>query len=210
MKTNQPVGAVREPHTGSDIPPALDILFNHALTDRSDINEHVYTLAHMAMGVRHVTEFGTRTGVSTTAFAMGLAVGLQADLSRAPRMIHCYDMMRHPEVTIIEQAARENGVGFQFHLQDTRAVMIEETDLLFIDTLHTYAQVRDELASNGNQARKWLVFHDTELFKLLGEKPNSIGIWPAITDFVVHNPHWRLHKHYSHNNGLTTFRRCDT
>src|SRR5262249_5697624 len=42
-------------------------LYQRACTQDSDIREHVPKLYELASGCRHVTEFGTRTGVSTTA-----------------------------------------------------------------------------------------------------------------------------------------------
>jgi hypothetical protein len=43
------------------------------------------------------------------------------------------------------------------HGSTLEADVIEETDMLFVDTLHTYGQVKGELERHGNQARKYIV-----------------------------------------------------
>ena len=57
---------------------------------------------------------------------------------------------------------------FHFTVGDTKAIDIEETDLLFIDTLHTYDQLAAELARHGMKARRWIVLHDTTTFATNG------------------------------------------
>ena len=46
----------------------LEFSYNFACTNRSDINEHIPVLTEYANSCEHVTEFGTRTGVSTWAW----------------------------------------------------------------------------------------------------------------------------------------------
>ena len=37
--------------------------------------------------------------------------------------------------------------------------------------------------------------------------PPAEGLWPAVEDFLLEAPEWRLWQHYPHNNGLTVLRR---
>src|SRR5260370_2188060 len=73
----------------------LQELYHQALQTPSDINEHLPTLYGFARECRHVTEMGTRTGRSTRAF-----------LYAQPEVLVTYDLERHPEVDLLEQAAR--------------------------------------------------------------------------------------------------------
>src|SRR5262249_36237364 len=107
-------------------------LYQNACMAPSDINEHLPTLAALAGQCRHVTEMGTRTGVSTTAL-----------LFAQPDKLVCYDVRRFSEVDLLQSLA--GNTDFVFHQADVRNVTIEETDLLFIDTWHVYEQLKDEL-----------------------------------------------------------------
>src|SRR5439155_17696626 len=97
-------------HAGKE--PILGILYATACAVPSDINEHCPTLYALAKECRHVTEMGTRTGVSTTAL-----------LFAQPEKLVCYDRERFPQV---DQLARLAGrTGFVFHQADVRQINIE-------------------------------------------------------------------------------------
>ena len=79
---------------------------------------------------------------------------------------------------------------------------------MFIDTLHTYEQLIQELRRHGNKAKKYLAFHDTETFGTVSEQGGR-GLNLAIAEFMLENPHWVTEKVYKNNNGLTILRRQD-
>ena len=175
---------------------SLEYLYLEALSQRSEINEHVAMLSHYSEACRHVTEVGTRGGNSTIALLCG-----------RPRTLLSYDVHRYPSVELLEQAAREVGVRFEFHQENVLQTDIAATDLLFIDTLHTYDQMRSELTRHGNSARRYLIFHDTETYRDHGELPGSGGVWPAIVEFLRRSPWWSVCEHHTNNNGLTILER---
>jgi hypothetical protein len=78
--------------------------------------------------------------------------------------------------------------------------------MLFIDTWHNEVQIKKELKLSGNQANKFLVFHDTVTFGLVGEKGGN-GIMQPILDFVMLNPHWNIKQELRNNNGLMILER---
>jgi hypothetical protein len=82
---------------------------------------------------------------------------------------------------------------------------IAPTDLLFIDTLHTAAQVEAELR-HAHRVRRYLVFHDTVLFGEHGECGQP-GIMPAIEAFRIAHPEWREFCHMRNCNGLLVLER---
>ncbi len=179
-------------------PDTLQVLSDRAQSRPSDIAEHLEVLRRFASTCQHVTEFGTRTGVSTTAL-----------LTAQPRKLVCYDLQRSREATILEAVAREPGrrTTLHFHQEDVLTAEIEPTELLFIDTLHTCEQMRQELARHAAKVSKYLVFHDTETFGQSGETPGTQGIWPAIAEYLRQHPEWRLLLHRANNNGLTLLTR---
>jgi hypothetical protein len=105
------------------------------------------------------------------------------------------------------ELGKENGIDFQFKLGNTLEIEIEETDLLFLDTDHTYNQVKGELSLHGNKSKKFIVFHDTTTFEFRGMNGDTIGLWPAIEEFIKENPHWVICERFYNNNGLTILKR---
>lgn len=171
-------------------------LYRRAISTPSDVSEHLPYLYRLASTVEHVTELGTRTGQSTSAFVYA-----------APKRIVAYDLMRGPAVETLARAAKGNGVDFVFHECDVLGVEIEETDLLFIDTWHVEGQMREELRLHASQVRRYIVLHDTQTYGMRGETAGHAGVWPAVDEFLRHHPEWRILKHFPHNNGLTVLSR---
>ena len=174
----------------------IDELFQHASQSWSDIHEHLPRMRQIGESCQHITEFGVRNGVSTIAW-----------IAARPQRLICYDIHRYAEVEELERVAEEAGVDFTFRVKDVLSLSIEATDLLFIDTLHTYDQLRMELARHAGHVRKYLVLHDTEAFAAAGEVPGTRGLWQAIEEFLAANDSWRLFEKHTNNNGLTVLAR---
>jgi hypothetical protein len=174
----------------------IEDLYRQAAQTPSDINEHVERLRQLGSRRAHITEFGVRTGISTIAW-----------VAARPKTLVCYDIRRCGEIDLIEQVAKEVGVEFIFHERDVLSVTIDPTDLLFIDTLHTYDQLRAELARHADRVRSTIVLHDTETFGQRGEAAGSRGLWPAVEEFLAAHPEWTIYERRSNNNGLTVLER---
>jgi len=180
--------------------------YQKELTTKSDINEHVHDLYTLASDCTHVTEFGSRFGASTRAFL------------KAPVSLRAYDLEIHQPLMNLFKMARKVGKDVEYEKGNTLNILIEPTDMIFIDTWHSQKQLREELKLHGNAARKYLVFHDTHTYGVRDEQtdwaanpnrkamPNQ-GLLPAIIDFVIANPHWHFKMHKSNNNGLTVLER---
>ena len=172
---------------------AFDILTRTA----TDINEHLPMLYFLAQQCDHVTEFGVRTGASTLAFLHGL--------QGRPATLRSYDI--NDQYGVQDTLTRWTRVEWTFSICSTLSITrIEPTDLLFIDTLHNYDQVRQELALHGDAARRWIVFHDTETFGTVGDDGGR-GINQAITEWLEAKPEWRIVYRTHRNNGLTVIER---
>jgi uncharacterized protein (UPF0128 family) len=182
--------------------------YNQLCQTQSDINEHLPVIKKYAEECEHITEMGIRYIVSTWAL-----------LSAKPKEIVCYDILTGLDMNIfnsnlneITNAANEIGVKLNFYKEDVLNVEIEETDLLFIDTYHEYNQIKNELKLHGNKAKKYLLFHDTTTFGQFGEtfkQENTIGIWPAIEEFLEENKHWQICEKLENNNGFTILKRVN-
>lgn len=162
----------------------------------SDINEHLPTLKRYGETVDHITEFGVRTGRSTAAF-----------LSANPVKMYSYDITSRKFNYQMYKSLIDKNTDFVFKECDVLKIKIEETDLLFIDTLHTYTQLNQELLLHGNKSRKYIIFHDTETFGEVGIDNKEPGLLKAIYEFIDKNPQWIIEETFTNNNGLSILRR---
>lgn len=161
----------------------------------SDIWEHLPTLKAYGEKCQHITEFSVRTVVSTWAF-----------MAAKPKVLRSYDIEYHRNIEQVRRCALSDGIDFAFCQQDVHdsRFSIEETDLLFVDTLHTYAALSTELALHARNVTKYLIFHDTTTFGEINEfEDQGPGLLPAIDEFLRSDPRWSRHKVFENNNGLT-------
>lgn len=168
----------------------------------SDIVLHLPVLEYFASKCGHVTEFGVREGCSTVALVAGCKGG----------EVHSYDIEPTPIRPVLEGMALPCK-KWEFHQGDTGSpdLPVAETDLLFLDTLHTYAHLSKELLHHGRKARRYLAFHDTYACgarDLSGPDPTAEGITRAIEEFVSRHPHeYREVYRTDANNGFLVLER---
>lgn len=174
----------------------IDTLFREELSTESDIFGHLNFLSHLASECSSVTEFGVRNGKSTIAFIHG-----------RPKKVISYDIVHTPVEKELQAAAQEAGVDFSFYKADDLKIEIEPTDLLFIDTQHTYNQLIQELNKHSVKVNKYIVLHDTTTFGIKGEVGGD-GLWPAVEEFERNfSSLWHIKIKFTHNNGLTVLER---
>jgi hypothetical protein len=172
----------------------FDQEFRIARDTPSDINEHMDVLKSLADEVSHVTEMGTRTGVSTRAF-------LASDVT-----LRAYDLFLDGRMVELFKLAAEEGKDVQYIQSNVLDVEIDETDLLFIDTWHCYDQLIAELKLHAPKV------HDTQTYGTRSEefmgRVGSNGLLPAIIHYMIENPKkWQFKIHRTNNNGLTVIER---
>lgn len=174
----------------------FEIEYESAKTTPSDINENVHELYELAKECNSVIEMGVRTGVSTRAF-------LNSNVS-----LISYDIILNETVSRLFVIAKKQGKDVQYIQANVLDITIPKTDLLFIDTLHTYEQLKQELKLHSDKVNKYIAFHDTYTFGLKGEVGNDRkGLLSAIVEFLIENPNWKFYKYKTNNNGLTVLKR---
>ncbi len=152
----------------------------------SDINEHLPKLREYTNQCDHVTEFGVRGCVSLHAF-----------LASTAKKIVAVDILN---------VAVPDSEKLTFINADTLSIEIEPTDFLFIDTVHNYTQLNQELKLHANKVNKFIGFHDTYTFGINGEGGDR-GLLPAITEFLLNNPQWSIDYQTNINNGLIVLKK---
>jgi hypothetical protein len=169
-------------------------LFRGACSAPSDLKEHCGTLYELARQCRQITVLGTRTGTAATVF-----------LYARPARLVCYDSVKCPAVERLQALA--GGTEFVFQQADVFQVEIEETDLLFVDTLNEHEQRQEELRNHVRKVRKYLVLRGTTIVVEESERKGNKGIGTALEELLAQGS-FRLKERYHHNNnGLSILER---
>jgi hypothetical protein len=191
-----------------------EILFDRyykACYKQSDMFEHMPNLKMYADECESVTEMGVRGIVSTYAFLMSKCKKLTS-IDIVNPSVHGGNIQE------IYDIASSAGIDFKFIQSDTLKIEIEPTDLLFIDTLHAYDQLKKELALHSHKAKKFIILHDTVTFGQYGHTveepgmlfPNIKGLSYAIQEFMeAHRNEWAYDRIYYNCNGLTVLKRIN-
>lgn len=181
----------------------LEQIVTNLVNTSSDINEHLVTLIKYGSECEHITEMGVRWIISTWAF-----------LGCAPKKLISYDKQNPSNwganIQDVYDIASEFGLDFTFIEKSVLEVEIEETDLLFLDTLHTYGQLKAELSLHPSKVRKYMIFHDTSNYEFRDEIETDTekkGLWPAIEEFLEEHKEWCILERYTNNNGLLILKR---
>ena len=140
-----------------------------------------------------VVEFGMRHRVSTVALLAG-----------QPRHLLTIATRNDPAFTALHKFA--GNTKFEYRFGTSLDTDVPECDLLFLDTRHTADHLSQELLKHASQVRRWLVFHDTEVYGETGEDGGP-GLIPALRDFLQREPQWHVVSHTAVNHGLTVISR---
>lgn len=175
----------------------------------SDIYEHLNTLKDYGEKCSHITEMGVRWGASTIAF-----------LSSKPKKMVSYDIISNQSIDEIIKEAKEEKLNFNFIKGDSLNIEIEPTEILFIDTLHTYNQLYNELVKHHSNVSKYIILHDTTSFGRVDENiynhasddvknmsKTKVGVRTAMEDFLNEVGGWEIEKDFTNNNGLTILKK---
>ena len=173
------------------------------------IERHLPYLRKLSDGI-DVIELGVDVGKSSTAFL------LSADhLTSVDKII----------TRAADKLLKAAGPDWKYYLKDTRLLNdIEPADLVFFDTCHTYDHLQLELIAYYSKAKSYMVFHDTITFGSHGEsyfRPGNknphpgerqpyhmtLGIRPAIDEFMIMYPEWRVERVSTVGHGLLTLKK---
>lgn len=188
---------------------AVEALYEKYRHGHTAIAAHLPRLRALAAGYDLAVEFGVKQGASSTALLLGAS------------HVISFDVVETSQARALQVVAQDR---WEYRLQDSRRAFVPECQLLFIDSLHTYAQVRDELEAHAHKVKRYLVFHDSVTFGSIGAKGESgehlwpyqrgasvpleaLGIRPAIDELMIHDPSWRIAKHYTDSHGLLVLER---
>jgi len=156
-----------------------------------DLNQHMDKLNSLCKHATKVTEFSERRE-SLVAFLSEpnvkkiVSYNTEGDNPEVKKMV---DMRKDLEITIEKKRSAD-------------VPSIDETDLLFIDQRHTYADVYRELSTYGPKTSRFIVLHDTVLYGMQGDDGGP-GIGAACKDFMKEHREWSVCAHIPAQHGLT-------
>lgn len=156
----------------------------------SDINEHLPTLRKYALLSDRIVELGVRGMVSTWALLAGY-----------PQFMISIDIV-HPSkhngnVEELEEITKNEGINWGFYKISSLDVQLDRHDLLFIDTIHSYDQLIQELKLHSPHTTKYIIMHDTVIPEMQ----------TAIDEFLIGNNDWKVKEVFINNSGLTVLQR---
>lgn len=201
--------------------PKIDLQNQYELHSHtpSDIYEHLPLLRQLSRECSSVVEIGLRSMVSTWGVLQGLAESPAKTKSYMGIDLYSPDLGK---LGMAKKLAEGNQINFNFVEENSMHAEIKSTDLLFIDSLHTYAHLTYELERYAGNVKKYIAMHDTsapwgdtddsEYYGNYSEYPKAIdktkrGLWPAVVDFLSRHPEWKLEARHENNHGFTILKR---
>lgn len=156
----------------------------------SDINEHLPIIRKYACLCNTIIEMGVRGMVSTWALLAGYPLFMIS--------IDIIDPFQHGgNVDETRKIAKDDGVTWDFIKTSSLEFKFRRTELLFIDTIHTYEQLIQELRLHAPMTTKYIIMHDT----------NFPEMQKAIQEFLTNNNDWKTKEVLTIDTGLTVLQR---
>jgi len=181
----------------------LDRLYAQSIVQPSDIFEHLPALKQLAAR-KFILELGVRYGNSTRAFLAGrpeCLVSIDTDWSKS----NSDTLAQASSQQRVRWYQREGDSRSRATLKCSSKWEFQFFDITFVDTLHTAAQVRSEIAAHEPHTKERLIFHDTVTNGKIGEDGGP-GIMVPIYELLSKGD-WEIERHYHHCNGLLILRR---
>lgn len=181
----------------------LEIEYKNKCRNSKTLAPLLPILNHYARQCDVVIEFGVNSGASAIAIMAGYPKKLTGvDVERLPNIIE-----------LLQKLAKENKIDYSFIQKSSIEIKIEPTDLLFIDSLHLYEHLKQELTLHHENVRKLIIMHDTVLCADKGmdypqcRRYPGRGLMKAIREFLLETEEWVIHKHYTKHYGMMVLKR---
>lgn len=191
--------------------------YNCLCNSPSDINEHLSILFKYAIECESIIECGVRGCVSSWSLLFGLL-----NNNKLNKKLLLNDKI---ECDINELLTETKDLPIEITYEwknNLDLILINNYDMVFIDTWHVYGHLKRELNKFGPITNKYIIMHDTTIDEIDGETircgwdavQQSIetgytvdeiktGLGRAIIEFIEDNPEWEILEKLTNNNGLT-------
>lgn len=172
----------------------------------SDINQHLEVLREYAAKCDHVTEVRSRWSDATWAL-----------LAAKPDVMVTYDFLDPSLFNInldeVKLTASSICLDYTHKVTNTSQPQdIDATDLIFIDTEHTFKGAIIDLMHYERYVRKYMILAKTEVYAYIDEvltDTERLGMMTAIEEFLSRYPTWRVKEFRRNNFGMTILERIN-
>tara|TARA_R110000765_G_scaffold288759_4_gene384972 strand:+ start:4330 stop:6237 length:1908 start_codon:yes stop_codon:yes gene_type:complete len=172
----------------------VEAVFDKMKSIPRDLEQHMDFLKEISSKCSHVTEISKRKE-SLVALAAG-----------KPKKIVSYNTEgNHPIIEQVEKVLPEIQMKLS-SLPSSEIETIEKTDLLFIDTIHTYDEMMNELNKFAPMVKRFIVARGTQSNGEIGEDGGR-GILHALRLFMQENPKWSIIEHHEQQYGISVLAR---
>jgi len=169
----------------------IDDIYNFWCYTPSNMIKEIQTIHQYALECNHITEFGFGLGRSGSAI-----------LAARPKTYITYDVRDYGPRHLYENIAIDLGIDFRFILASSIEVDIEPTEMIFIDSWHTFDHKTKELNRHNANISKYILIHDTRTCGYVGEDGSEPGYLQAIRDFLLKHENWYLKEIKQDGNGI--------
>lgn len=175
----------------------VELMYEEALAIDSDVREHLPILRSFAERSQTIVELGFRLGISASALMAGEPRKLTiVDWNLFPYEVH------QERLDQFRMVGLEQDTEVEFWESDSLSVRLPNTDMMFLDTFHTYEHLFLELIRHADSIKKYIFIHDTD-------DPTCPGMFNAIEDFLMDNKQWRMELRLRKRPGLVLLERLD-
>ena len=193
----------------------IDEKYHYLGNVTSDIAHFFPTIAKYSRKCDSVLELGVRWVVGTWAFLYGLREENKDYHIPKTYLGVDLDPLENWDANVENQlieGSKQRNIDFSFQIADVLSPefynSIPNFDLVFLDTDHSYDQVKQELEIYHQKCNKYIMLHDTIAFRHGGAWENDEkGIWPAIMEFINTHPEWEIWETNPEHPGLTILKK---
>lgn len=173
-------------------------VLDRAVAIKRDLNEHLLTLRDYARDADRYCEVSNRIESAVAAIASGCK-RLELHNTELNRGLNEVVNMATGE----DKETDDPALFIEFDSRPSVAVDgIKDCDVLFIDSVHTYQMLIDELRKYAGSVSRYIIMHDTQVHGKTGEDGGP-GLLPALREFMREFPEWSVINHTNTQHGLT-------
>ena len=200
--------------------------------------DHLKTVYKYSLECRSAASLGDGGAITVWSILKGMVDGPQAVVPQGmadgsqtdsqPRMSYqVVDTAYQPIQEEVQRECLSHGIDYSMTITPNHLnANLNQTDLLFINSMHVYGQIKRELGKYHEFVAKYIVIHNTDVDGQYGEARRCnwtvkhlvqrrgyeardfiVGIVPAIEEFLATHSEWSVDLNHSNCYGLMVLRR---
>lgn len=175
-------------------------VFDRASTVKRDLNQHLETIRDYARDAERVCEISNRIESAIAIVASGCK---SLELHNTELSKGLPELVAMATAEVRDANSDEPPLIVEYDARPSREVaVIKKCDVLFIDSVHTYSTLLEELHKYSGVVGRYIIMHDTDVHGKIGEDGGP-GLLNALREFMRLSPEWSVISHTNAQYGLT-------